>query len=67
MDNKMLNTLPVLLVIIGGLNWLTVGLFDLNLVNMLLGSVDWLERLIYIVVGISAVYMLITFKKFCPS
>lgn len=63
----MLNTLPVLLVIIGGLNWLTVGLFDLNLVNMLLGSVDWLERLIYIVVGISAVYMLITFKKFCPS
>lgn len=48
------------LVIIGGLNWGLTGLgmilgMNLNLVNLLLGSMPTLESLIYLIVGISAV------------
>jgi len=46
------------LVIIGGLNWLLVGLFDWNLVTAIFGSVSWLERVVYILVGLSALVML---------
>jgi len=47
------------LLIIGGLNWGLVGInADWNVVHLLLGSWMWLERLVYILVGISAVMML---------
>lgn len=48
-----------LLVLIGALNWGLVGLFDLNLVSMIFGSVMWLERLVYILVGLSAVLVIV--------
>lgn len=47
-----------LLVIIGGLNWGLVGAFDFNLVNAIFGSVSWLERLVYVLVGLSALVMI---------
>lgn len=47
------------LVVIGALNWGLVGIFDWNLVEALFGSVSWLERLIYILVGIAGLIMLI--------
>ena len=39
----------------GGLNWGLVGAFDFNLVNAIFGSVEWLERLVYILVGVAAI------------
>ena len=51
------------LVIIGGLNWGLVGAFGFNLVSTIFGAVSWLESLIYILVGISAIYMIFTYKK----
>ncbi len=51
------------LLIIGGLNWGLVGINpDWNLVNMLLGSIDWLERLVYILVGLSALMVAVGCK-----
>lgn len=47
-----------ILVIIGGLNWLLVGLFSLNVVNQVFGSLPTVERIIYVVVGLAAVAML---------
>ncbi len=47
-----------ILVIIGALNWGLVGVFDFNLVKAILGSVSWLERLVYILVGVAALGML---------
>ena len=38
--------------IIGALVWLIIGIFDLNLVNYLLNSIPFLEKTIYIIVGI---------------
>lgn len=48
------------LVMVGALNWGLVGLggffgSDWNVVNMLLGSVEWLENLVYLLVGLAAV------------
>lgn len=38
----------------GGLNWGLVGAFEWNLVNALFGNWAWLERLVYILVGLAA-------------
>ena len=59
-----------ILLIVGGLNWLLVGLggfmgSDWNIVAMILGSVPALEWLVYVLVGLSAVYELIGHRKNC--
>lgn len=47
--------IALILLIIGGINWGLVGLFDVNIISGILGNL--LGRLIYIVVGIAAGYM----------
>lgn len=42
------------LVLIGGINWGLVGLFDFNLVNWICGGYNWASRIVYILVGLSA-------------
>lgn len=46
-----------ILVIVGALNWGLIGVLNFNLVNMILGSVPMIERVVYILVGLSAVAM----------
>ena len=46
-----------LLVIIGGLNWGLVGIANLDLVQLIFGSVPVLQTAVYIVVGLSALYV----------
>lgn len=54
---KTLNTIALTILIIGGLNWLLVGLFQYDLVAGLFGGQDSaLSRIIYVLVGISALY-----------
>jgi len=63
-DASMLDKLALALVIIGGLNWGLVGLLNLDLVQLILGSIPVLAQLIYIVVGLAALYMVyFAFKK----
>ncbi len=54
-----------ILLVVGGLNWGLVGLFDYNLVNAILGNWEMLERLVYILVGLAAVWEVIGHKKNC--
>jgi uncharacterized membrane protein YuzA (DUF378 family) len=61
---KILNFLAIVLLILGGLNWFLVGVFDLNLVSIIFGHKMLVIRLIYIVVGLAAFYSLLHFKKF---
>lgn len=60
---KILNYLTLLLVIIGAVNWGIIGLSGNNLVDMLFGYGSMLSRIIYILVGISGVYLLSFFPK----
>lgn len=52
------------LLVVGGLNWGLVA-FDFNLVEMLVGSWPVVEMLVYLLVGLSAVYEIVTHKKNC--
>lgn len=56
---KKLDWLFGALLVIGGLNWGLVGLFNFNLVSALLGEMSWISRIVYIVVGISALYEIV--------
>lgn len=51
-----------LLVVIGGLNWGLVGAFDFNLVEKIFG-VGTVTMIVYILVGLSAIWMLILGPK----
>ena len=67
---KSLHMVAWILVIVGGLNWLLIGLggfagADWNVVHLILGSWPALEWIVYILVGISAVYEIVTHKKNC--
>lgn len=56
---RVLNILTQVLLIIGGLNWLLVGAFDFDLVAALFGDMSPLARVVYILVGLSAVYQVV--------
>jgi len=64
---KSAHMLSFILVVVGALNWGLVGLFNFNLVSMLFGGYPMLEQLVYVLVGLAAVYMLTTHKKDCKT
>lgn len=54
---KTLNLLALVLIIVGGLNWLLVGLFKWDLVGGIFGGMDSIiARIVYILVGLAAIY-----------
>jgi uncharacterized membrane protein YuzA (DUF378 family) len=56
---KALNLITLTLVIVGGLNWGLVGAFNFDLVATLFGDASILSRLVYVVVGLSALWQLV--------
>ncbi|WP_274630880.1 DUF378 domain-containing protein [Arvimicrobium flavum] len=56
---KFINILTLVLVIVGGLNWGLVGLFDFDLVAAIFGAGSMLSRLVYILVGLSAAWQIV--------
>lgn len=67
--NKFLKMTSYLLVLIGALNWGLVGLFGFNLVAFLFGDMTLLARIVYSLIGISAIVAAIAGhvyeKKYC--
>ena len=61
----MLHMVVVTLVAVGALNWGLIGLFNFNLVEAIFGPMSGLSRVVYILVGASAVYFFATHKKDC--
>jgi uncharacterized membrane protein YuzA (DUF378 family) len=55
--------IAVVLLIIGGLNWGLVGVAKIDLVDLALGSVAWLANIVYILVGLSAIWMIYMVSK----
>ncbi|MBM3255846.1 MAG: DUF378 domain-containing protein [Candidatus Moranbacteria bacterium] len=59
-DKKdVISWIALVLLVIGGLNWGLVGLIKLDLVKAIFGEMTTLSRIIYLLVGISAVYMVL--------
>ncbi|NSX00166.1 DUF378 domain-containing protein [bacterium] len=57
-----LDVLAAILLVVGGLNWGLVGLIDFNLVDYLFSSMPSVEKLVYSLVGLSAVYQVVGLK-----
>ena len=49
----------VILVIVGGLNWGLVGAFNFDLVAAIFGTMSVASRVVYVLVGLAALWMLI--------
>ena len=56
-----------ILVIIGGLNWGLYGITKNDIVNIIFGKIPVLATIVYILVGISALYVLLTIKHCCSD
>lgn len=61
-----LNTLDwiaLILVIVGGLNWGLVGIFKFDLVAAIFGQMGIVSRIVYTLVGLSAIYLAVVSGK----
>jgi uncharacterized membrane protein YuzA (DUF378 family) len=56
---RTLNLITLTLLIVGGLNWGLVGLFEFDLVAALFGEMSTLSRIVYTLVGLSALWQII--------
>lgn len=57
--------IALILLVIGGLNWLLVGLAMWDIGAIFGGQDAWISRIIYILVGLSAILFFVTHKKDC--
>jgi uncharacterized membrane protein YuzA (DUF378 family) len=55
--------IAMVLMIIGGINWGLVGLMNIDLVATLFGEMSNASRVIYALVGLSALYSIYTLSK----
>lgn len=60
---KFLKNISYILVLVGALNWGLVGLFDFDLVAKIFGEMSTLSRIVYILVGLSAIISPITINR----
>ena len=63
---KATHCVAFILVIVGALNWLLVA-FNFNLVDTIFGVGSTLAKIVYILVGLSALILLATHKKHCKA
>jgi len=61
---KALHMVAFTLLVVGGLNWGLVALFNMNLVETIFGGMG-LTNIVYILVGVSAVYIAATHMGDC--
>lgn len=53
---KIIDTIALVLVIIGAINWGLIGMFNFNLVETIFGGFSVLSRIIYVLVGVSGLW-----------
>lgn len=64
---KALHTIAFVLLVIGGLNWLLVGVASWDVGAIFGGQGAVISRIVYILVGLSAVYLAFTHKGTCKN
>jgi len=66
MKCKVLDSIALIITIIGAVNWGLIGFFSFDLVAFLFGNMSWLSRIVYALVGLSGLYM-IKFFMYCAG
>lgn len=64
---KIIDVIAVIVLIIGGLNWGLVGVFNFDLVAYLFGSMTMGAKVVYILVGLSALYTIFFMVRHCKE
>ena len=62
---KMMHTITWILLIVGGLNWLLVGLFGWDIGQLFGGMDSIISKAVYVLVGLSAIYEVVVHRKNC--
>ena len=57
MNSKGFDYTALTIVIIGAINWGLIVFFNFNLVSFLFGSMSWISRIIYAIVGLCGLYL----------
>ena len=60
---KVIDMTALLIGVIGCVNWGLIGIANFNLVEFLFGSIPFLVMVIYLLVGLSGIYLLTFFSK----
>jgi len=63
---KTIHVIAFILLVIGGLNWLLVG-FGWNLVDAIFHAGSMISKIIYILVGLSAIIEIFGHKRSCKT
>lgn len=63
---KSVHMVAFLLVVVGAINW-GLSALGLNVVQMLLGAWPMVEKVVYLLVGVSGVYLLVAHKGDCKT
>ena len=63
MGSKKMDAIALAFCIIGAINWGFVGLARINLVASILGAGTWSTRIVYVIMGISGIYLLSFFTR----
>ncbi len=64
---KSLHMVAFILLVIGGLNWLLLGIFGWEIGTLFGGMSAVVSRVIYVLVGIAAIYEIATHRQNCKS
>lgn len=62
---KGLHMITFTLLIVGGLNWLLIGVFGWDIGQIFGGQAAAISRVVYVLVGLSAIYEIVIHKKAC--
>lgn len=65
MGNRFLQCFSLTIAIIGAINWGLIGFFNLNLIALLFGSMSWISRIIYGLVGLCGLYLFTFYGHLC--
>ena len=60
---KSFDVFAAILLIIGGVNWGLLGIFNINLVEMVFGGMSPFSRMIYGLVGLAALYEIVMWRS----
>lgn len=64
---KVVNILTMILLVIGGLSWGIMGILGFNIINWLVGARIIVEHLIYILIGLAAIWQIIHCRECSKS
>ncbi len=53
---KAIDIIALVLMIVGAIVWGLIGLFNFNLVDAIFGTMSWISRIIYTLVGIAGLW-----------